>query len=133
MSARTGEYYRTDAEFDAAVGLINTQFDPDDRYRLSKARAEHVDEYGDTIKPDEEHFSRRAGFRNDIKLSRLSMERHCYTSLHENRRLVAAAQESKRREDQRYLEEMRSAYDRSHPRSRADTIPIPPPSEPRQA
>jgi hypothetical protein len=87
------EYYPE--EFDDMLDKLNALNPSAFPWQRTKARKEHKDLFGETIRDDEVYFKRQvgAGWGDDIKLSRLSMERVLYALFSLNPGLERLAEE----------------------------------------
>ena len=94
MSARTRNCYRSDAEFDAAVRLLNALTDSWRQFQPTKANKDHSDEFRDQITRGDIYFKRETGtgFGEGVKLSEKSMEALCCCLFFDNRQLTAIAE-----------------------------------------
>ena len=80
MPRRPFEQYYSEKELHEMVDRINAFASEYSPWQFTKARKEHLDLFGEVIKPGEHYFKHGRGpaFDDVIKLSALSMERLCF-------------------------------------------------------
>lgn len=84
-----GEHYFRDEEaFYKALEKLNMLTPALDQWRLTRARREHMDVFGETIAVGEDYYSREIGWSNVLRVSQLSMERLLYVVVGNNPRMT---------------------------------------------
>jgi hypothetical protein len=78
MARQPFEEYYSEKELHEMVNRINAFASEYSPWKLTQARKEHRDLFGEAIKPGEDYFKHGSGFDDVIKLSALSMEKLCF-------------------------------------------------------
>ena len=78
MSRQPSEQYYSEKELHEMVERINAFGSDYSPWKFTHARIEHEDLFGEVIKPGAYYFKYQRGIADDVKLSRLSMEKLCF-------------------------------------------------------
>jgi hypothetical protein len=116
MPRRFLEEYYSDEELAKMVRKLNALTSRWSPWQRTQARKEHEDLFEETIQPNEVYFKRRVGsaWGDDIKLSRLSMERLLFVLFDANPSLEKLAEQIGKER----LERLREEHERCSPVAR---------------
>ena len=105
------EYYSED-ELDKLVILLNAFTSEYSPWKLTKARIQHEDIFGETIQIDDHYYRipHGASFVDAIKLSRLSMERLCFVLFESTDRLKPIAEQINRRKQDAFTAQLQRIF-----------------------